>query len=128
MSWVKRETPQNASFLVVPQSAWETDRLLEWFPALTKRRSVLTVQGTEWTGRFFDQIGAHDAGFGCAHGDASCLDPWLASPKDTFTYVYLPDVGGEPCCSVLGTALSEDPDYVEIYSGPGAAIFRRTAQ
>ncbi len=49
MAWVKENTPTEAEFFVVPSSTWwETDAVGEWFPALTGRTNLLTVQGSEW--------------------------------------------------------------------------------
>ena len=48
MEWVKHNTPKSARFLIVPHQYWATDAPGEWFPALTARTAVMTVQGAEW--------------------------------------------------------------------------------
>lgn len=49
MEWIKNNTPHEASFLVLSPSAyWHDDYVAEWFPALSERRSITTVQGLEW--------------------------------------------------------------------------------
>lgn len=55
MAWVKANTPAGSRFLVIPSSYWQADSISEWFPALTDRTSLLTVQGTEWTDSFESQ-------------------------------------------------------------------------
>ena len=40
MAWIADNTPPGSVFLVLsPKSSWETDYVLEWFPALAGRRS-----------------------------------------------------------------------------------------
>ncbi|NMC54306.1 MAG: hypothetical protein GYA48_11800 [Chloroflexi bacterium] len=52
MQWVKENTPENASFAVLPSDFWASDTVGEWFPSLTERTNVLCTQGTEWLGSF----------------------------------------------------------------------------
>ncbi len=50
MNWVRENTPDNSRFLVLTgTNAITCDLVLEWFPALSDRQSIYTVQGTEWT-------------------------------------------------------------------------------
>ena len=49
MGWVAQNTPQASRFLVLTGESSLTDPLSEWFPALTGRVSLVTVQGHEWT-------------------------------------------------------------------------------
>jgi hypothetical protein len=50
MSWVNQNTPEDSRFVVLSGSASVAcDSVAEWFPALTGRQSLFTVQGTEWT-------------------------------------------------------------------------------
>ncbi|MGK2965671.1 MAG: hypothetical protein ACSLFM_08680 [Tepidiformaceae bacterium] len=49
MAWVAAETPEGARFAVITDATrWSSDRSAEWFPYLTGRVSVSTVQGLEW--------------------------------------------------------------------------------
>lgn len=48
IAWAKRNTPTNARFLVLSGQQWAMDAPGEWFPALSERVAVLTVQGAEW--------------------------------------------------------------------------------
>lgn len=49
MTWIAENTPVDAQFLLLTgvQSP-EIDPFIEWFPALTGRRSQSTIQGLEW--------------------------------------------------------------------------------
>lgn len=50
MDWVSENTADDARFLVLSGTgSVACDSISEWFPALTGRRSLFTVQGTEWT-------------------------------------------------------------------------------
>src|SRR3546814_13784021 len=57
MAWVAVETPEDSRFaLITDATRWSSDRSAEWFPYLTDRVSVATVQGLEWvTGDAFDR-------------------------------------------------------------------------
>jgi hypothetical protein len=49
MQWVGSHTSPEAKFLVLGwDKTWGYGSLAEWFPALTGRRGINTVQGTEW--------------------------------------------------------------------------------
>lgn len=49
LAWVKDNVPADAAFLVLPVSdSWGEDSLMEWFPTLTQRVNILTIQGLEW--------------------------------------------------------------------------------
>lgn len=47
--WISNNTPADSSFLILPHKySWQHDGVSEWFPALSKRKSLFTVQGAEW--------------------------------------------------------------------------------
>lgn len=47
--WIESNTSPEATFLLLPHKySWQHDGVSEWFPALTQRKSVLTIQGAEW--------------------------------------------------------------------------------
>ncbi len=49
MAWVDDHAASDSSFLILrPAVPWQINREAEWFPALAQRRSILTVQGSEW--------------------------------------------------------------------------------
>ena len=91
MEWVRQNTPAEARFLVLTgTSSVSCDSVLEWFPALTGRQSLLTVQGTEWTqgANFNNYVRSTYAVQDCLlEGDAACLD--AAVPRSDYDYIYL---------------------------------------
>jgi Dolichyl-phosphate-mannose-protein mannosyltransferase len=91
MNWVRTHTPDSSRFLVLTgTSSVSCDSVLEWFPALTGRQSIFTVQGTEWTqGPNFNQyVTSTYAAQKClTSGDASCLDAAVSRSAYDFIYV-----------------------------------------
>jgi hypothetical protein len=133
MAWVAADTPAKATFLVVTGRDWFSDEVSEWFPALTDRGSVATVQGYEWLGsdRWWRQQDANADLRTCSTAADACLTAWMQKYGVTPTYVYLPKgrIGGpfsaEDCCVGLRQTLRASPDYTVAYDGPGASIFER---
>ena len=91
MQWVRANTPASARFLVLTgTSSVSCDSVLEWFPALTGRQSIFTVQGTEWTkGKSFGDYvtSVYPAQECLSAGDASCLDAVVSRSAYDFLYV-----------------------------------------
>jgi len=50
--WINENISSNKEFVVIPTGNWWSDSVSEWFPALTKQKSYLTVQGLEWKDSF----------------------------------------------------------------------------
>lgn len=130
MAWIAEATPQDARFLVVHGrfDPW-TDYFSEWFPALTGRASVATVQGYEWLGkrRYDSQIAVFWGVQGCADDDADCLERWNSLYDLSLTHVYLPYDRGPDCCYNLRYSLRRDSRYRVVYDGAGGTVFARVA-
>ena len=82
MEWAANNTPPNASFAVVGDTA-------EWFPLFAKRTSVLTYRGAEWLDGESqgDRMRAIAAVATC--DDAACLTRELAADDLSPDYLYL---------------------------------------
>jgi hypothetical protein len=91
MNWARQNTPANSRFLVLTgTSSVSCDSVLEWFPALTGRQSIFTVQGTEWTKgpEFNDYVRSTYKVQECLpEGDGSCLDE--AVSRSAYDFIYL---------------------------------------
>ncbi len=139
MSWVASNTPESSKFLVMPLDAWETDRSSEWFPALARRISVATVQGSEFSagndfGRRIES--SKLAGECLLSGDAACLERWSRETGLHFDYIYMPKractwpqidrAGNEDCSTPLQQSLDQDSSYSKVFDNPGAAIYERS--
>jgi hypothetical protein len=130
LAWVKEETPTGSTFLVIPDSTWETAKTAEWFPVLANRTSIATVQGTEWlsNGGFERARTIFNAAYDCGFQTATCLDALANDNKIAFDYVYVRkgDVG--QCCATLIESLRQDvAQYQRVYDDEGATIFVRRA-
>jgi len=90
MQWVRDNTPADASFLVLTGSrSVSCDSVPEWFPAIAQRKSIFTVQGTEWTlgkdfGAFVQKSSAAQA---CVSEGVNCVMDLTRSAKYDFIYV-----------------------------------------
>jgi hypothetical protein len=90
MYWVRDNTPADSRFLVLTgTTSVSCDSVTEWFPALTGRQSLFTVQGTEWTkgDDFGEFIKAENDLQVCSDENPSCIDE-LVDPG-LYDYVYL---------------------------------------
>jgi 4-amino-4-deoxy-L-arabinose transferase-like glycosyltransferase len=130
MAWVAGELEPEATVAVITNSVWPRDPDSEWFPLLTNRRSVATVQGTEWLGQaeFNETRGAHHTLQTCVdESSVSCVEDWLVEwPAD---YLYLPKGrlhgpnSPADCCAGLRASLLADPNFAVVLDGAGATIF-----
>ncbi len=49
MKWITNNTPKDSDFVIMEiNSTWSVDKVSEWFPTIAGRKSITTVQGTEW--------------------------------------------------------------------------------
>lgn len=137
---LQAETPPTARVLVVTGGErWALDAFSEWFPVLSGRPSVATVQGSEWLpGReFARRIKAYEEVQACADQSPACLDQWGARYRLHFDHVFVArqpytgqaeagrDGDREDCCAMLRFALEHSPDYELIFDDPGGTAFRR---
>ncbi len=128
MQWVAEHTEPTARFVVISGDYWAEDRSAEWFPVLAGRKSVATVQGTEWLpGKEYNrQMRQHTTLEECGQSDVDCLERWARETGTSFDYLYLADRSTVICCAGLRTALEADPRYTAVYRGPGASVYRRS--
>lgn len=131
--WIKNNLSEDSRFLVLSTpSDWEVNREAEWFPVLTKRISVNTVQGREWVS------GQHFEGYKSVYDDVNkcfikglvCLEDVAYSANLDFSYIYLSgkiiDYHTHSLFpSPLELDLIESSAYEIIYSVDGVKIFRR---
>ena len=142
MAWITQNTPQSSRFLIITGSpGWATDRQSEWFPALTDRTSVATVQGTEWldtSKRFSEYVKQYNSLQKCSNQSVSCLESWTAQTESSFDYIYVSEtlpIGGSPGSGssnpdapyhfAIEYSLKSDPNYTLVFENSGAAIFKR---
>ncbi len=136
MEWAKENTPADSRFLVLTgTTSVSCDSVMEWFPALTGRQSIYTVQGTEWTegANFNTYVKSTYAVQEClANGDASCLD--AAIDRSQYDYIYLSKVLRVNNCQALDMQrtfsfflehMRIDTGFQAVYETDGVIIYRK---
>ena len=126
MAWVAQNTPQASRFLVLTGESSLTDPLSEWFPALTGRVSLVTVQGHEWTldSPLLENLRTYNQAQACLNKDLSCLSRW------DFDYVYIRKIKPMPegyvaeRPNILNVSLRGSQDYRIIFENEAAVIYQ----
>lgn len=137
MEWVRDHTPAGSRFLVLTgTSSVSCDSVMEWFPALTGRQSINTVQGTEWTQgkNFATYVKSSYAAQKCVvGGDAACLAE--AVDPSAYDYVYFSKILRTDNCRPVGTPrmfpfflalLQEDQDLNTVFETEDVIILQRS--
>ncbi len=131
MDWVRQNTPAGSRFVVIgwQDSPWVSP-LTEWFPALSERFSLTTVQGREWLPG--DQnvnpwINNFEEVQSCLYQTISCLQDWSGSHTEPYNYVYISlhdpsDAAGVLRSSSLYLSLSTNQNYELVYNGATVKI------
>ncbi len=125
MEWVKMNTPEDAQFLLLTNSGQISpmvDSYQEWFPALTQRHSLNTLQGMEWTlGPRFHPYSLELMDVQqCA--DTDCLQAWASKNDVQFNYLAVQPSRISP---QLLCAIKADEEYQAIYTSDATIIFKR---
>ena len=136
MAWVRQNTQAGSRFLVLTgTTSVSCDSVLEWFPALTGRQSIYTVQGTEWTegGNFSAYVRSTYPVQEClASGDAACLDAVI--DRAEYDYLYISKVLRVNNCVPLDLqrtfpsfiqSMHEAGEFDPIYETDDVVVFER---
>ena len=133
MNWVNENTEPGSRFLVLTgTNAITCDWVLEWFPALTDRQSIYTVQGTEWTkgAGFAGYVRSTYAVQECVtNGELSCLDATI--PRAEYDYIYLSKFLTWDCRTLehknalyaFLESMRLDPEFRTVYESERVMIF-----
>jgi hypothetical protein len=131
MAWVEASTPADARFAVITgRYGWWGDAESEWFPQLSGRQSVGTVQGFEWLDEisFNERVEQYYSLQSCAYQTTFCLDLWTFATKLQPSYVYIADPDANAayeCCWTLRDSLEHSEEFNLVYDNEGVAIFQR---
>jgi hypothetical protein len=89
--WVKNNTGSQGKFLVLTGDSPLNDPVSEWFPSLTGRTSVATVQGHEWDSNIsYEQVLSQSVNVQNCLGQAiQCVESWAVSSQTVFDYIYI---------------------------------------
>jgi hypothetical protein len=131
MRWIGEQTAPDQRFLVLTRGwTWEDDHVSEWFPVLTGRRSVLTVQATEWlpdqlfarTHCLYDQARQ----LGSLEWGVDRLDQWAIDRGVVFSDVYVSSsITGVLDWRPLVESARESSIYRVAYDQGGVVVLER---
>ena len=135
MRWVRQNTLPGARFLLITGKEQPLgDLVQEWFPVLSGRQSLTTIQGLEWLGdnTFAQRDEELPKLQACTNQDVSCLATWADKNDLEYEYVFIertvqiPSYGLETfpeLPAVLLNSLLAAPEYELIYESNGVLIF-----
>ena len=129
MQWASQNTSLSSQFvLLTGDKEWFTDPISEWFPALSRRISVSTVQGSEWLPdhEFTKQSKRYTLLQGCAEQDYSCTLSWAMNNDISFSYLYTTKRnGGDQGLSLPSINSMMTSDRLQlVFDNPGVSIFK----
>jgi len=112
MNWVQNNTSGTSKFIVLTGSGDPfSDPIVEWFPAVTSRISLNTIQGKEWVLgadfiHFHDQTESLQT---CLNSTPSCVENWANANQLSFDYIYIEKSVDLSRSSLLTHELMSDP-------------------
>jgi hypothetical protein len=135
--WVKSNTPLNSRFLVLTgETDVFCDGASEWFPALTGRTSLTTIQGTEWlSGKFASISQTQRMVQACLNGSNAldCVEENTKAADIPYDYIYIASQSTvKNMCRVtmpisrgdsLILALENTSDHRSVYQTDAVSIF-----
>lgn len=136
MQWIKNHTPEQSRFLML--SLTKEPMLFnsaEWFPTLTNRHSLLTLQGREWTqgDDFSEMWQSYGQWNTCLYKDIHCLESLTRKNNIEFEYIYISTQTGS--CSTetkwkdmhlpMINELQQSAQYHLLYENEGAILFSK---
>jgi hypothetical protein len=130
IEWARTNSDKNDRFLIFDEQGNPLlSPLTEWFPALAERRSIATIQGTEWlTGKnhYNNQYAIITGIHRCLYQDVDCLYRLQGDLPDKYEYIMLASArsGGNKTQLPLLVSLSESSDFTLVYAAPTIHIFQ----
>jgi len=107
------------------------DPILEWFPALTGRRSQTTLQGWEWiSGQKFNlALSSYQELNKCFQLDPACVIGQANKLEIPFDHLYVKKQGSSSAgffyTRGLVSELEKSPDYKVIFENDSVIVFDR---
>jgi hypothetical protein len=135
MQWVRINTPVDAKILLLTFGDPLNLPFLEWFPALTGRVSLTTVQGYEWLpgSSFSTRKQAFQELQPCLTRDLACVEDWVAGQGLSYDYLlvdhgYVGDQQLDPSKprinDWIASQLRASPQFRQVYITPLIEIFQ----
>jgi hypothetical protein len=134
LTWIKNNTPPNSQFIVLdPSTSWENDQLGEWFPTLTERKSITTVQGTEWLPNFLfeSQKMRYSDLRSCYFLGELCLESWMKRNNGDDSYIFLSNAdclnNNNICLNFFAFSIRNSHIFQTIFENEDVIVFKRKA-
>ncbi|MBE0672287.1 MAG: hypothetical protein IH588_17060 [Anaerolineales bacterium] len=128
IEWAKANTELDERFLILDEEGNPLlSPLTEWFPALAERRSVATIQGTEWLPgeeNYNELYGAVTDIHQCLYQDVNCLLKLQDELPDDYEYILLSGKQQNASGHPLLASLKETPSFTLVYASPTISIFK----
>jgi hypothetical protein len=124
IDWVKSNTSVADRFLILDEQGNPLlSPFTEWFPALADRRSIATIQGTEWligNRHYNQQLSVINDVHGCLYQNDDCIRGLQDKLADKYDFII---VSSKSPVSLLGS-LESSTDFRLAYSSPTIKIFK----
>jgi hypothetical protein len=123
MAWISENTSKTDTFISISEQPWWLDPTSEWFPVLTERKNLTTVQGTEWLpgGVFHDRWRAYDDLQQCSYQESDCISSWKLENGIDFTHVYVKKINNT---SALRNSLRDSHKYRLTYENDQVVVYQ----
>ena len=122
MEWIVANTAERSSFLLLTYGDPFNTPVQEWFPAVTHRVSLTTVQGYEWLPgkQFYQRRDEFNVLMRCLFDDVNCVEKWANEQGYAYDFVYIDQgiIGESPSngtTPVLGRLLVKSMDSSPCY-------------
>jgi hypothetical protein len=131
LAWVAAKTPSETNFLVLSgQTNPIHSALLEWFPALSERHNLTTVQGSEWLPgkhHYQVQLSNFSQAQSCLYADINCLSSLVNLYGEPIDAIVLSQEDGLMPINItpLYRSLSDSQGYKLVYANEEVKIFER---
>jgi hypothetical protein len=126
MDWVRNNIPDNGRFIVLTGGGDPfSDPIVEWFPAITSRRSQNTIQGKEWLlgAKFKETLTQTEVLQSCVNDTPSCIEDWATKNQIVFDYLFIEKSSDLLIPRLLLYEIKQDDQYPQIFENESAAIF-----
>jgi hypothetical protein len=124
MKWAKEDTQQNASFVIIGDTA-------EWFPLFSHRTSIVAARGSEWNNQYGSLTEMRAEFSSCL--SATCVTSAIEKNGLAPDYVYIARDGYvqynnralmEKRWELLPSSMEQSPRYERVYQNDGAVVFQ----
>ena len=128
--WLEKNSEQDELFLIYPSIEsnrfWWNDYLAEWFPVISNRKSVSTVQGSEWIPEIFEQkIDSYVQLRSCNEPGPVCVEKWEKTNGQRVNYIVIDTKDNRPD---FINSFKMDLKYQQFYESERLIVYKKTVE